>query len=442
MRPRRIMVAAVCGIALLLTGCNTGNGVVTLASTKANVRYVNLIPNASGAIDVTFNGNTVVSGLDFEALTPYQQINASTVDTGSYTVQAFVEGAPSYLLNSSIIALGETNYSYIMFGPVDSPMVQLFDETVTDPGAGNFNLRVINAAAGFAAVDVYLTPPGTDLNLVAPSVAGVGYGSVSGFGTLPFGSLELRVTAAGSKDPIYDSLPQNYAERGQVEVVVYSRESSVLVNVALLNIDSTGTGSFINSLLARFKVVNGSLVSSPLNVFLNGNLLLSNIPFTSSTGYQKTTATMPTLTVEATATPGATLLTIKPALTPATDSSIVLEGPAGALTAAVLTDNNLPVVANKAQVRVVNASADVPALDVFVNFSKQIAGLPLNSGAYSLALAADPLAGTSYQISFNVAGTTQTLLTLPAVALLGGGSYTIYAVGSSTALAAAITQDH
>jgi hypothetical protein len=105
---------------------------------------------------------------------------------------------------------------------------------VTDPGAGNFNLRVINAAAGIGSIDVYLTPPGTDLKLVAPSVAGVGYGSPSGFGTLPTGNLELRVTVAGSKALIYDSPPRDYAERAQFEVVVYSRESGLLVNVALL----------------------------------------------------------------------------------------------------------------------------------------------------------------------------------------------------------------
>ena len=37
---------ALCAFALLLTGCNTGNGIVTVASTQAAIRVVNLIPNA------------------------------------------------------------------------------------------------------------------------------------------------------------------------------------------------------------------------------------------------------------------------------------------------------------------------------------------------------------------------------------------------------------
>ena len=65
---------------------------------------------------------------------------------------------------------------------------------------------------------------------------------MTGFGTLPIGNLQLRVTPAGSKDVIFDSPPQNYSERASFEIVVYSRGSSTLANVALLNIDGAGSG--------------------------------------------------------------------------------------------------------------------------------------------------------------------------------------------------------
>jgi hypothetical protein len=52
MRPQHIALAVLCAITLLLTACNTGNGVVTVASTKSNLRIVNLIPNAGNPIDV------------------------------------------------------------------------------------------------------------------------------------------------------------------------------------------------------------------------------------------------------------------------------------------------------------------------------------------------------------------------------------------------------
>src|SRR5450631_647596 len=437
MRLRLIILAALCAVALLLTGCNTGNGVVTLASTKSNLRILNLIPNAGAPIDVTLDDNAFASGLGFESLALYQQINAAT-----HTVKAIVTGSVSNLILQTVLTLGEANYTYIMYGPITAPVGQLYDDTFLDPGAGKFNLRVINSAAGIGPVDVYLTAPGADLNQVAPTVTGVAYSGLSAFGTVPIGNLQLRVTPAGSKNVIFDSPPFVYIERAAFEIVVYSRGSSTLPNVALLSIDGPGNGVVVNSLLSQFKVINASTVASPLNVVFDGVLKLSNIPFTGSTSYQQTSAAQHTLQVQATATPGANLLTVTPTFAPAMDASIIFEGPAGALTATVLSDNNLPPGPGNARVRVVNATADIPSLDVFVDFSKQISALPLNSGASSLELKADSITGTSFQFSFNVAGSAQTVLTLPAVTLIGTKTYSIYVAGPSTALSAAITQDN
>jgi hypothetical protein len=441
MRSYCLAMVAALAAALILGGCNTGNGVVTVASTQSQLRVVNLIPNAGAPINVTIDDNPLVSGLNFESLVPYQTINAVSNSNPTRTIKATVESAVAQLIITTVAPIGEAQYSYIMYGPITAPKARLYDDTFTDPGAGNFNLRVINAAAGIGAVDVYLTAPGADLNLVAPSVSGAVYDSVGGFATIPFGNLQLRVTPTGSKSVIYDAPPQNYVERSAVDVVVYTRGSSTLANVVVLNIDSTGNGSFFNNLLAQFKVVNASTVASALNVFFDGALKLSNIPVTGATGYQRSTSGAHTLTVEATAAPGATLLTYSPVLTPAMDSSIVLEGSAGALQAITLADNNLPPGPGNAKVRVVNASADVAAIDVFVNFSKQLSAVPRNSGAYAIELAADSVTGTTFQFSFIVAGTTQTLLTLPSVTLIGTRNYTIYVVGPGTALSAGVTQD-
>jgi hypothetical protein len=442
MRPYYIAVVAALVTALLVAGCNTGNGVVTLASTQSQVRVVNLIPNAGAPINVTLDDNPLASGLVFETIQPYETINAITESTPTRTIKAIVESAVSQLIITTVAPIGEAQYSYVMFGPITAPIGNLFDDTFTDPGAGNFNVRVINGAAGIGTVDVYLTAPGEDLNLVSPSVSGAAYNTFGGFATTPSGNLELRVTPFGSKKVIFDAPPQNFDERSAVDIVVYTKGSSALPNAAVLNIDSIGSGNFLNNLYAQFKVVNASTVTSALNVFFDGVLKLSNIPVTGATSYQQTTATKHALSVEATATPGATLLTFSPVLTSAMDSSIVLEGPAGALQAIMLADNNLPPGPGNAKVRVVNASPDVAAMDVFVNFSKQISALPQNSGTSVFELAADSVTGTTFKFSFNVAGTAQTLLTLPSVTLIGTRNYTIYLIGPGATLSAGVTQDN
>jgi peptidoglycan/LPS O-acetylase OafA/YrhL len=108
----------------------------------------------------------------------------------------------------------------------------------------------------------------------------------------------------------------------------------------------------------------------------------------------------------------------------------------------VLGDNNLPPAPTRARVRFVNSSTDIPSVDVFVNFSKQAASLAMNSASPGIEFDADATLGTSYEVDFNVSGSTATSLSLPAVVLLGGHSYSIYLVGSHTALSAVVTQDN
>src|SRR4029434_7529934 len=197
--------------------------------------------------------------------------------------------------------------------------------------------------------------------------------------------------------------------------------------------------TIINSRLAQFKAINASSVASALNVFVDGDLTLTNIPYTSSSNYQGGDAGTRTITVEAAATPGATLLTTAPTLAPATDTSIALYGSAGSLAALVLTDANVSTFVN-AQVRFVNVSPDLASLDVYANGTLAASGLLQNS-ASGYALLTAVAGGTSYQFDFDPSGTTTPVLTLPAVTLAAGNVYTIYIMGPASALRGIVVQD-
>jgi uncharacterized protein DUF4397 len=223
--------------------------------------------------------------------------------------------------------------------------------------------------------------------------------------------------------------------------VVFSKGSGKLVNVALLNHDSSGTGAIVDNLLTQYKMINASLVSSPLNIFVDGSLQLSNVPYTGVSNYQKTSSGTHTFRIEATSTPGASLLTLSQTLAPATDTSIALSGTAGALAALVLQDDNIPPPVGTAGVRIVNESAAGTAFDVFVNFSKQVSALAVNSASPYLNFNAAANTGTAYEFDFNITGTTTAVLKLTGVVLTSGHKYTIYIAGPSTALQGIVTQD-
>lgn len=437
MRVHPFFLALTCVLSLAVGGCNTGKG-VSNASTHAMMRLINVIPNAAGPVNVAFDNQPFATGLAFEGMTQYQQI-----DSGMREITVSVAGSSTNVIDVTPTFVADTLYTFVAFGAVGGASGLIVNDSLTvDPGAGMFGLRVINGASNNSAVDVYVTSPGEDLNLVSPSLASVAYGAVSIFVNLPAGNRQVRVTPANSKQVIYDAPAQSFGERAHIEAVVYSRGSSTLVNVAFLNIDDTGTGSIGNSQLARFKVINGSSVGSPLNVFVDHDLALSNIPYAAASSYQTIGAGARALTVESTATPGAALLTLTPTFPSATDTAIAITGPAGALTATLYNEPNFPPALGRARVRFVNSTTDVPSLDVFVNFSRQVSGLAMNTASAGIELDADATAGTTYEFDFNVSGSSQTSLQLPAVTLLGGQLYTIYVVGPGAALAGVVVQDN
>jgi hypothetical protein len=375
--------------------------------------------------------------LPFQGLRPYQSVN-----NGTQTFTVTVTGAGTPLVNSSNVINGSANYTYIVFGPLTSVGAIFTLDTFNDPGSGFYSVRVINTAAGIGAIDVYLTPPGADLTVAAPTVANVTYGSVTAFIAVTTGAnFEIRITPTGTKQVIFDSAPKVFAEHSGTTILAYSKGSGTLVNVALLPSDGAGSGVILDNTVAQYKVINASQVPSPLNIFVDGSLELSNIPFAGVSNYQQTAAGARTVTVQAQATPGATLLTLNPTLSAATDTSIALIGAAGSMNGVVLLDDNQPPATGSAGVRFVNVSAGISAVDVFVNFSRQVSGLAINTASSYVNLTASALTGTAYEIDFNLAGTVTSLLKLPGVVLLPTHKYTVYLAGPTGSLQAIVTQD-
>jgi hypothetical protein len=437
---RRLLTVLTCLLGLaLLTSCNSGNGVGATPN-LTRIRVINLVPNAP-SIQVSLDDNApFVSGLQFEQSTQYVTISAG----GTPTVHEFkvsADGGQTNILDFSAALGVAVDYTFVVYGPVEAVNQTLvIDTNTTIPNGGNYLLRAINVAAGIVAVDVYITQPGADLGLTAPGITNVSFGQTTIFLPQDTGNSELRITRAGSKEVIYDAIITPVPDKTLAQVVIYGKGSAKLVNAAVLNIDSTGTGQVVDSNIAEFKVLNGTSLSAPLNVFVDGVLVLANIPFAGVSNYQKVGIGPQTVTVQSATNPGANLLTVMLNLDSATDTSVAISGPPGALRSLVLSDNNLPSAALRARVRFVNASPDLSAMDVYVNFGKLFGDIASNAASPYSELPADPT-GTSYEFDFNVAGTTTPVLKLPGVTLLTGKTYTVYVVGSVGALQGVVSQD-
>jgi len=418
---------ALCLLCVLLASC----GGKSNDNSSGRVRIVNALSGAT--ISVTVDSTVLAPSLGFEQFTGYQSVSSGTRE---FKVSA--NGGSTNVIDMQFSVNSGTDYTFVVYGPVSAAASVLLNDSFTTPSSGQFLFRVSNLAAGIGPVDAYVTAPGADLSVTSPSVAGIPYGSTNAFATLNAGSYELRLTSANTKDVIFDSVPRSFAEKTANQAIVYSKGSGRLGNV--IGLDNNGNAAVADNLLAEFKVVNASQVTSSLNFFVDGTLALSNVPPAGVSAYQKVPAGTRNITVESSATPGATLLTVAPTLASGTATSIAVVGTAGALSPLVLTDNDLPPAAGRARVRIVNASPDFGSVDVFVNFSRQVTGLTTGGASSYLDFAAD-LNGTSYEFDFNMAGATSSSLVLPGVSLVAGKTYTIYMIGPASALRGVVSRD-
>src|SRR2546427_7262694 len=71
------VLLCLCAVAVALPGCNSGNGVGATAI-LTRVRVVNLIPNAAGITLTLDTDAPVVTGLGFQQLTQYLNVNPGT----------------------------------------------------------------------------------------------------------------------------------------------------------------------------------------------------------------------------------------------------------------------------------------------------------------------------------------------------------------------------
>ena len=424
---RAICLVVLSVFALTLAGCGKSG---SSGSKSANMRFVNALVDG-GAINVSVGSKNPVSGLAFEGITGYQQ-----VDSGTQEIKVSVSGGSSTIIDASSGLSGDTAYTYLVYGTASAPLALVLSDTFTAPSSGVFLLRVTNAAFGTATLDLYVTAPGAPIATASPNVSNIAVGASSGFAQLTPGTLQVRLTLANSKQVIYDSGSLTFANQASYEIIAYTKGSSTLVNGALLNLDATGSGSLANSKLAQFKLVHAAPGTAAINAFVDGTVALANIPYQGASSYGSLSAGTHTVTVEAATAPGAVIATAQPPFAAATDTSLVLTGTPGAQTAVVLNDNNLPGSAGRARVRFVNVAPNLGPVDVYVNFAPKVSALASNAASTYLELNED-----TYTVNFDLAGTTNVVLNLPAVAVTAGRTYTLYLVGTSGSLAGVLTAD-
>ena len=119
---------------------------------------------------------------------------------------------------------------------------------------------------------------------------------------------------------------------------------------------------------ARVRVIHASPDAPNVDVYANGDAVLTDVPFEASSGYLAVPAGDYTFEVfPAGADPaGDAVLTIEATLAENTDYTVVALGEVANIEAGVFVDDNTAPAAGSAHINVVHAGPDAPAVDVAV----------------------------------------------------------------------------
>ena len=155
---------------LVLAGCKI-NSINYFPPTPAHFRVVNVLGTTT-PINVIANGVTIWSGLNFEAMTDYVEIENVTTK-----FQITFAGSDVVIVEQTYNPAGNQNYTLVVYGTPQVPLLGVMADTTQAPQSGKFALNVFNAAPigngsaiGTISVDMYMITPGQVIDGLTPSI--------------------------------------------------------------------------------------------------------------------------------------------------------------------------------------------------------------------------------------------------------------------------------
>lgn len=215
------LTLALAALSIFAVGCGSGS--------QSQVRVVHAISNAP-ALDVNINKTKVFTNIAFGGVQPTPPAYTK-VASGGVTIQAFNTGTttnPIFGANGVTASFSSSSqYTIVLAGMLNgaganAPAALQITDNNAAPTSGNVEFRIIHASPSSpGTVDVYIVPPGTDINQVnPPTIQGLAYQQASNpYTSVAAGTYSVIVTTSGSKIPYIS--PQDYTlVAGQIRTLV------------------------------------------------------------------------------------------------------------------------------------------------------------------------------------------------------------------------------
>ena len=403
------------------------------AEGDACVSVVHASPDAPN-VDIWVNGEPAVTNLAFGWWTEWVALPA-----GEHQVQVTATGAEldTAVIDATLNLEAGKAYQVAATGFVAEIAPQVYEIDLSNMSMDSARVQVMHAVPDAPAVDIALT--GGDV-----LIPGLEFPMASEILDVPAGSYDLEVRIGGTMDvalplpgveitanTLYQVYAIGSAEDGTIAPFVIatelaspmaSPEAGMMSAMDCATILGIGTAAD-----ACVNIIHASPDAPAVDVWLNGEPALTNVPFEAFSGWMALPAGEYHVQVTATGEPVDTavidtMLTIEAG----TAYHVAAVGDLANIAPAVIEADLSQTADGNARVRVIHASPDAPNVDVAVTGGDVlIPDLAFGSASDYLEVPAG-----SYDLEVRVAGTMDVALPLPGVAFEGNMLYDVIAVGT------------
>jgi hypothetical protein len=364
------------------------------------------------AVDVYADGALIEQGLAYGVITPYL-----TVPAGSHQIQVVPSGKTitegPVVIDAPVTFDAGTKTTVAATGSLATGIVPQVIADAPEPRADGTQVRVAHLSYDAPAVDVAVD--GGDV-----VVSDLAYPVASGYLDVPAGSYDLEVRPTGTTTVAFDIDPLTL-DAG--------------TSYTAFAVGSLGDGSFkvvpaVDAALAGVRVLHGSADAPEVDVYANGNAILTNVPFGTISDYLYVPAgTYQVQVVPAgkTIEEGPVVIDAPITLADGTLTTVAATNVLAQISPKVIADAPAPV-ADQAQIRVVHLSADAPKVDIAADGSAKGEAIFKNLKYGKTTKYATVPAGV-YDLEVRPAGKKKAAFDIDPVTLETGKSYSAIAIG-------------
>lgn len=205
--PLKIALAVIFAVS---TGCDDTS---VTSGESVRLRVLHASPDAP-VLDVLIDGLLAFSGISFGSATDYVSLGE-----GARRIRASESGDPASIIDVRYTLLDNKQYSFVVADYAANIKAWLVEDEDVSTDVGKFKVRLLHAAPGAGALDIYMGDQDQNLRSAEPQKSNVPFGGITNYFGLNEGEYRTRITPHGARAPLIDTGPVRFFAR-QIRTIV------------------------------------------------------------------------------------------------------------------------------------------------------------------------------------------------------------------------------